>query len=205
MADQADKPDTKQPDHQPDNIEVCKYGDKNLDAPAYANVLKEAKAKQRASWWVRFNVLLTTGAVWLQCVRCNKILSAKNPSQVCSQHVRACYKKLMEAAAGGSRMPPSPSPQPGPSTTPSAAPPAAPSNDPSAGLSAGPSAPPGPFAGPAADPSTATPSTPLDASVKKRPRTDGSDVRSFYPSSVAIARFLWNLALFSFKCNIALS
>ncbi|EFJ48264.1 hypothetical protein VOLCADRAFT_90981 [Volvox carteri f. nagariensis] len=147
MADQADKPDTKQPDHQPDNIEVYKYGDKNLDAPAYANVLKEAKAKQRASWWVRFNILLTTGAVWLQCVRCNKILSAKNPSQVCSQQVRACDKKLMEAAAGGSRMPPSPSPQPGPSTTPSTAPPAAPSNDPSAGLSAGPSAPPGPFAG----------------------------------------------------------
>ncbi|EFJ45815.1 hypothetical protein VOLCADRAFT_105830 [Volvox carteri f. nagariensis] len=43
------KPDTKQPDHQPDNIEVYKYGDKSLDAPAYANVLKEAKAKQRAS------------------------------------------------------------------------------------------------------------------------------------------------------------
>ncbi|EFJ46376.1 hypothetical protein VOLCADRAFT_93267 [Volvox carteri f. nagariensis] len=82
MADQADKPGTKQPDHQPDNIEVYKYGDKNLDAPAYANGLKEAKASKAA-----------------------RVVA---------------------------------------------------------------------------------------------------DVRSFYPSSVAIARFLWNLALFFFKCNIAL-
>ncbi|EFJ40879.1 hypothetical protein VOLCADRAFT_99253 [Volvox carteri f. nagariensis] len=44
----------------------------------------------------------------------------------------------------------------------------------------------------------------LAGSLHLRPRTDGSDVRSFYPSSVAIARFLWNLALFFFKCSIAL-
>ena len=43
------------------------YGTRELDAVAYCEILKGAKAKKNAVWWSSFNVLLLDGIVKLKC------------------------------------------------------------------------------------------------------------------------------------------
>ncbi|EFJ41959.1 hypothetical protein VOLCADRAFT_98013 [Volvox carteri f. nagariensis] len=63
------------------------YGNKELDAPAYAEALKSAKARGSASWWSFFTVILTEGVVKLKCTICGEVLGAKNPSATAPNHL----------------------------------------------------------------------------------------------------------------------
>ncbi|PNW87877.1 hypothetical protein CHLRE_01g005543v5 [Chlamydomonas reinhardtii] len=64
MANPPNKPEvTKEGPEEPGQPKNYKYGNKTLSANAYVNALKDAKTKNRAWWWFRFNVVLAAGSV----------------------------------------------------------------------------------------------------------------------------------------------
>ncbi|EFJ42408.1 hypothetical protein VOLCADRAFT_97483 [Volvox carteri f. nagariensis] len=75
------------------------YGNKELDAPAYAEALKSAKARGSASWWSFFTVILTEGVVKLKCAICGEVLGAKNPSATAPNHLKKHSKAAGKAQA----------------------------------------------------------------------------------------------------------
>ncbi len=55
------------PSKQTPKKETYTYGKSELDAAAYCEALKSAKAKKNAAWWSSFSVLLLNGVVKLKC------------------------------------------------------------------------------------------------------------------------------------------
>ncbi|EFJ39011.1 hypothetical protein VOLCADRAFT_88786 [Volvox carteri f. nagariensis] len=78
------------------------YGNKELDAPAYAEALKSAKARGSASWWSFFTVILTERVVKLKCTICGEVLGAKNPSATAPNHLKK-HSKAADKAQEGKR------------------------------------------------------------------------------------------------------
>ncbi|GLC60919.1 hypothetical protein PLESTB_001692800 [Pleodorina starrii] len=64
------------------------YGPRELDAAAYCEALKGAKAKNKTVWWSYFSVHLLEGVVKLKCTVCGDELSAKNPSVTAPTHLK---------------------------------------------------------------------------------------------------------------------
>jgi len=64
------------------------YGKKELDAPAYADALRTAKARGSATWWSAFSMVLLDGVVKLKCLVCGDELGAKNPSATAPTHLK---------------------------------------------------------------------------------------------------------------------
>ncbi|EFJ41005.1 hypothetical protein VOLCADRAFT_99149 [Volvox carteri f. nagariensis] len=73
------------------------YGNKELDAPAYAEALKSAKARGSASWWSFFTVILTERVMKLKCTICGEVLGAKNPSATAPNHLKKHNKAADKA------------------------------------------------------------------------------------------------------------
>ena len=66
---------------------VYKWGGKYLKTDEYITTLRGAKAKNSATWWKWFNVVLLKGVVRLQCTRCGEDVSAANPTTSATAHI----------------------------------------------------------------------------------------------------------------------
>ncbi|EFJ52761.1 hypothetical protein VOLCADRAFT_86061 [Volvox carteri f. nagariensis] len=77
---------------------MYKYGNKELDAKAYAEALISAKKKGLAAYWTSFNVLLIDGVVKLKCLTCGALLGAKNPTATAPLHLKRHERAASNAA-----------------------------------------------------------------------------------------------------------